>query len=273
MISLCANRPAHIITQTAAFTVAVFAGSTAFAGIVPALELNVQELTTGYNQTFMPAGAPVGTVWYHYPIAVSTPNFSIDGSINGSPTLPPDSPILLNPTLDFTNNSQSTLEFIVTMTLPANSFGTLSQWTTSASWVLTGSTGTPTFLQTLPGLPLWTTYIDGVEVAALYDHPSGMGGSNGGNFNLNTAPESGLFAAVAESISIRLAFSITAGSVGGPTGVFAIIPGPASLALLGIAGLAAGRRCRRLGPHRFLHPRSPHRPACCGAVSFLVVSG
>lgn len=223
--------------------VASFA-TTANAGVVPNLTFHVQETTTGFNQMYNPAGA-AGPLFYNYGIGINESAFAINGSINASPDLPSvsnPSPALLSTTLSFTNNHTDTLNFIVTMTLPMTTGNTAVNWNTSASWVLTGpSSGAQ--LETIPGMPLWAVFIDNSPIATLFDHESNMGGSGSGPYDLSTDPKMGAFGPVTQSIAIQLAFSITPGATGGPTGAFTLVPAPGALALF--AGLFVGASRRR----------------------------
>lgn len=241
-MELLSNRArATLGTFGASTAVLAWASLSAQAGVIPNLELHVTETTTGYNQTFNPSGTS-GPLFYNYGVNVGNNDFSINGDINGSPDIDGPSPALLNTTLSFTNTSSSTLNFIVTMTLPMTTNIPVS-WNTSSSWVLTGpSSGVE--LQTLPGMPLWATFIDGIEIASLYDDPSGMGGGGGGPFNLNTDPKSGMFGPVTESIGIQLAFSLSPDATGGPTGGFTLVPAPGAIVVLA-AGMFIGVPRRR----------------------------
>lgn len=234
----------HVGTLLGACALGLMAG-TAGAGIVsPDLELHVQELTSGYDETFNPAGTP-GALFYNYNIGIDGGDFQINGDINASPDLPGPSPALLSTTLSFTNDSSEAMDFIVTMTLPMSTGSIPAQWNTSSSWVLTGPDSSNTFLETLEGMSLWSVFIDDSPVASLFSDPSSMGGSGGGEFNLNTAPQGGQFGPVEESISIQLAFSIGPNSTGGPTGGFTLVPAPGALAAFGAAFVIGGRRRRR----------------------------
>lgn len=222
------------------------AATTAQAGVIPDLSLQVVESTTDYNQSFNPTGSS-GDLFYTYGIGIDNPGvFSINGSINANPDIPGSGggiPALLSTTLSFTNTYSETLNFIVTMTLSMSTGNIPVQWNTSASWVLTGpSSGAE--LQTIPGMPLWAVSIDDTLITTLYDDESGMGGSGAGPYDLSTDPKSGVFGPVEESISIQLAFSITPGATGGPTGAFTLVPAPGALALFACLGLGCTRRRR-----------------------------
>jgi hypothetical protein len=206
------------------------------------LEFRVQELTTGYDQTFLPAGVPQ-PLWTSYTISGlpwGTTDFNISGFVNGSPDLPPPSALMMGLSLTFLNQTSSTLEFIVRMTLHnASSMGLNSDWVTSSSWSLAGPSNAS--LLTLPGMPLWATYIDGNVVATMYDDPHGMSAPG----NLSAPAQSGLWTPVMDSIGIELAFSISGNSAGGPTGGFHIVaPAPGAVALLGFGLLGMNRRRR-----------------------------
>lgn len=225
----------------------VVVGTGAEAWAAPNLSLEVIETTTGYAQTFNPAGS-LGPLFHTYDIAIDQPGaFTVNGSINANadiPTTPDGIPALLSSTLSFTNNYSDTLNFIVTMTLSMDTGNTPVNWNTSASWVLTGpSSGAE--LYTIPDMPLWAVSIDGTQVASLYDHGSGMGGSGSGPYDLSTYPKSGTFGAVEGSISIQLAFSLTPGATGGPTGAFTLVPGPGAAVMFAGMALCGPRRRRK----------------------------
>jgi hypothetical protein len=236
----------EIFSRTNALVgVCTFALSTgvATAGVTN-LELNVSELTTGYNQTFNPTGT-AGPLFETYGIGINQTEFAINGSINGSPDLPGASPALLSNTLSFANLTSQTLEFVVTMTLSMTTGSTPVAWNTSSAWVLTGPDSPNTSLGTLANMPLWSVSIDNNLITTMFDDPISIGGA-GGTYNLNEPPQSGTFGPVQNSISIQLAFSLGADSTGGPTGAFTMVaPAPGALALFGAAFLVGGSRRRR----------------------------
>ena len=61
---------------------------------------------------------------------------------------------------------------------------------------------------------------------------------------LNTDPINGTWGQVASTMSIQLAFSLSAGGDAGVNGLFLVTPAPGSVALIGL-GLIVGRRRRR----------------------------
>jgi hypothetical protein len=101
-------------------------------------------------------------------------------------------------------------------------------------------------LASLIGEPAWQAFIDGAPVMDLLD-PLEITNPGIGSPPVafeNRGPEAGP-ADPTDSISVRVAFSLTPGAAMSMTSVFHVIPEPGALALLGVAGLARRRRRRR----------------------------
>jgi hypothetical protein len=114
---------------------------------------------------------------------------------------------------------------------------------------LTAPGGSGPFNQiTAVGGPIWNYQINGADVASLYPAGFNLGlsgpGTNSTSANLSPAQTGPLAGLSPTSIGIRLDFDLTPGETVTFNGVFAYVPTPGGLALLGLAGLARGRRRR-----------------------------
>lgn len=107
-------------------------------------------------------------------------------------------------------------------------------------------------LSSVGNTPVWEALIDGNVVASLLNNPFSVGKPGAGSVGIGpeafgvpipSMPGPG----VNSTIGIRLTFALTAGEQASFSSVFVVeaVPAPAGLALLGLAGIAGGRRRRR----------------------------
>jgi MYXO-CTERM domain-containing protein len=106
-------------------------------------------------------------------------------------------------------------------------------------------------LSSVGNAPIWEALIDGAVVASLLNSPfsvsnPGFGSTGIGPADFGTPIPSLGGPQALSTIGIRLTFSLTPGDQASFSSVFVVqpVPAPAALALLGLAGLAGGRRRR-----------------------------
>lgn len=224
--------------------------SEAQAGAVPDLFMSV-EVSDGMSTLFdsgnvnvQSEGTDLGLLGYQYSpqnnLAFNSALFTMNGNVLARPNIGL-LPATLHPNMTFDNNSDQTLEFLITYTLPMSTVAGVD-WISNSAWTLAG--GPDPAALTVNGESLWTVSMDGAEVGNQFAAPSGMGG--GGTLDLSTDAIDGANGAIMDSVSIQLSFSITPGARIGANGYVSmtLIPAPAALALLGLGGLMAPRRRR-----------------------------
>jgi len=195
------------------------------AGLAPDVFMSIEIRDTGQNtlfnsgavnlQTSANAVPPLG--WQYsdpqgnFPALVDPQGrFSVTaGSFLIGNDVPGLFPIRLFENMTFENTSSDTLEFIVNYEMSVSSALPVD-WTADSTWNLGGNGPGDPAVETLPGMSLFTAYIDGAEVATQHDPPSGFGGS-GGDLILEAPAVSGSHGPINNSIGIQLAFSLTAG--------------------------------------------------------------
>jgi hypothetical protein len=143
--------------------------------------------------------------------------------------------------MQFENKTANTLEYIINYRMPvtAPTTGPYVDWTSDSVWNSVGPNNAT--VQTLPGMSLFTAYIDGAVVGTQFDPPSGASGIG---WTINGDDLSGITPDVTQDLRIRLAFSLTPGAQVGIQGNVTI-PAPGAAALLAAAGLVTQRRRRR----------------------------
>lgn len=223
----------------------------ALAGVVPpVLEMDIQVFSTAdtntpiFDQVYNPVNSgmigPSGSNAWGFDVGVLNQNFNITGEINASPTTSPTS-AFLNPTLNFANNSAGSLWFMISIKMPtAHMFSVPLEWSSSASWTLTGPEPE---LTTLQDTSLWSVSTDGNNVGSLFSDSTVMN-----NTNLNISDDmSGLLAGqVNDYMMITLAFELSPNAIGGVNGMFTVIPTPGAIALIACAGFFGTTRRRRM---------------------------
>lgn len=140
-----------------------------------------------------------------------------------------------------------TQTFSFTVTLPVGVVypSTIIGGSVAGGITADGNGGT---LSGVGGGDIWTALIDGAPVATLLGGSVSVGAFESGSlgpaaFGQPIPNQPG--PALNGSIAINLTFELTPGDSASFTSVFVVVPGPAGLALLGVAGCIAGRRRRR----------------------------
>jgi hypothetical protein len=154
-----------------------------------------------------------------------------------------------------TNNSAFDQTFTITVTLPTNSGGLNSFIGGSVTGSVTDLNGNGATLSSPAAGSIYGAIIDNNVVETLLDDPFSV---STGAFQSNTVgpasfgdpiPNQPYLPLVTTNIGITLSFVLSAGDSASFTSIFvveyAVIPGPAGLAMLGLAGLFAGARRRR----------------------------
>jgi hypothetical protein len=240
------------------FTVAAVVGLTPAASadtdVIPALSIDWQ--AGSFQTSFLAQDKG---------IAVNNKNgtFSYFGSTKNTPgqpkwnlgwsmTVNPDPFVIAN--IVVTNNSALTQTFTLTVTLPIGAIVPASLTGGSVTGTVTDLNGDgATVSTTAAGDPIYMSKIDGGDYIPLL-----LGGSSAsaGSFLSNVIGPASfggpvipslLGPAVNATIGITLKFDLTAGDSASFTSIFVVepIPGPAGLALIGVAGLVGVGRRRR----------------------------
>ena len=147
------------------------------------------------------------------------------------------------------NPAQNHLYFSIFINMAVQPAGQPTSFFGNGGMTLTAPGGSGGFNQiTAVNSPIWNYLINGNTVASLYPNGFNLGlsgpGTNSTSQNLLPAQTNPLAGIVPTSIGIRLDFDLTPGETVTFNGVFAYVPAPGGLALLGLAGLARGRRRR-----------------------------
>jgi hypothetical protein len=141
---------------------------------------------------------------------------------------------------------------LVTMALN-NNIGGDALYAGSGGFTLTGLGDDPNdpdpfvrnaALVTVPGSSLWSAQINGSEVANLWPDLFGIA-ATGGSISISDGLTPGVSPGGAQTLGVKLEFLLTPGDSVTTSGIFAAIPAPSALALLGVGGLLGGRRRRR----------------------------
>jgi hypothetical protein len=159
------------------------------------------------------------------------------------------SPVFLSGNFTFTNTGLVTTFFDVFVnleTFPIGRTSSLVGGSVAAGLTADGDGGT---LSSLGETPVWTSYVDAAQIAALLPGPIStsagpFGSATLGSDQFGVPIPSMVGPALGNSMTIRLRFSLTAGDQASFTSVFVLqsVPAPAGLALLGLAGLTGRRR-------------------------------
>lgn len=150
-----------------------------------------------------------------------------------------------------TNNTGSTQQFMINLTIPISPAlattqisGSISGTVGDADGAVDGF-GNGATVSTFGGMPYYFAEIDGVGVRQLYmdpqTHTAPLAGTNTIS-TLNYGPEASV--AANTTIGITNRFELTSGSSVTFTSTFLVIPTPGTMGLLAIAGVVAIRRRR-----------------------------
>jgi hypothetical protein len=195
---------------------------------------------------FDPTGDPVGDGVFNFAGQDLAPNYFFSWDINAK------ADPFVSGNVVFVNNSLSTLTFSLTIiqlvnpaVLPSSLMGG-----SVAGGLTTDLDGGS--LASVGDTPVWNALIDGNVVASLLTNPFSVGNPGAGSAaigpeSFGTPIPSLPGPAALTSIAINLTFSLTPGDQASFTSIFVVnaIPGPAGLALLGLAGVMTGSRRRR----------------------------
>lgn len=249
--------PKQIISLTAiAIAAGVASTATADTSVIPNLSMSVSS-TLGGTSTFNPA--EYGSAWQAGPSI-----FGFSGSNNSSPgnwgmgwsmLVNPDPFIVSN--IAVTNTSLVTQTFVISVQMPIDTsmsgFPFICIGGSVVGSVTDGNGDGATLASPVNG-SLYSAFVDGNLVATLLDDPfdavvtdpylsAGVGPVDFGS----PIPSQLVLTQATMSFGITLAFTLTAGDTASFTSIFVVegcIPGPASLALLAVAGMAGSRRRR-----------------------------
>lgn len=229
------------LAAVAALSVSAFA----MAGNPPLVSIDVT--VDGNNTPFAPGGTNTATTGVYNYIGsgigaghITTWNFNATNSAETSPAF-------VSGNFTFTNTSALIQVYDVLVTLFTSPAGPSSLIGGSVAGGLTANEDGGV-LSTLPQTPLWTAYIDGnaqaslipFGVAAAGPFDSATLGSDAFGIPIPSQPGP----ALGSTMQIRLQFALTPGDQASFTSVFVlqVVPAPAGLALLGLAGLTGRRR-------------------------------
>lgn len=218
--------------------------ATVEAGIQPALQIN-WSIDGGTMNNLLPIGTDANNdgVWNYFG------QDSDDGGsgINLSWNLAADPDPELSGNIALFNNTLAPIDVFVQIILPVNVVLPSSLINGSAALGMT-SDGSGGSIATVAGVDLWRAFIDGNEVASLfqdsYDLTNPGFGSVGDNEDFGSpVPLPG--PALNNTIAIEMRFTLTPIDQASLTSVFVVVPGPGALLVLGL-GMAFIRRRRRL---------------------------
>ena len=237
-----------ITTWTAACAFACAVASQALAGFTPG---NVGFMVTSsagsaaatYSGTQMSASS---WMW--------NGNWSANGASvtwSGLPSTWTGSSMTLGGNFVIRNNTASTQNFVIDVTLPGN-FAAGTQWLVGGS-----AAGSMVNLNPFTGSltstgPMWTASFDGTTVGSLFNNVNAsvdpfFTGSIGSQSFGNPIPGQSYTGGLSSAARIRLSLTLSAGMEATVTSSFAaqVVPAPGALALLAVAAATGSRRRRR----------------------------
>mgnify|MGYP003572329564 CR=1 FL=1 len=227
---------------TLAAAVAIPAAS-ATAGDVPAVEFDLS--VNGNQQIFNPDGSDVGGGVFNYAGTNFGEGWQFDYDLNAKPDP------FISGNIVFSNNSLETLTVSFTVILPVNPSVLPSSFIggSVAGGLTAGADGAT--LSSTGGNAMWSALIDGNVVATLLDDPFSVSAdpfqsASVGPESFGSPIPSMPGPAINDTMAITISFDLTAGASASFTSVFVAeaIPGPAGLALFGLAGVVSRRRRR-----------------------------
>jgi hypothetical protein len=232
-------------TFVAAIAVSSFLGAPhAEASVIPpALQFSLQ-VNNSAPIFFTPPASQTGPTSWTWQGSYYGDGWSFASTING------DLDPMVNANISFINTSNAVQTYTITVTLPVDPIGPGSTMDGSVGGSITDANGNG-FAQVaaLAGSSFYQAQIDGNTVQTLLNHPfSASPTFSGGTATFGPAsfgqPVQIPGPSVSSTIGIVLQFTLTPGDSIAATSFFRVLPNPAGLALLGIAGLL-GRSRRR----------------------------
>lgn len=232
----------HSVSRVAALAVATiaFATTTANAGAGVEFALSIDG---GNPFVFNPQGTPLGGGNFNYQGELNDVGYSLGWDLNAG-TDP-----YVSGNIVIVNTGFAPTTFSLTILLPVNAAipSTLIGGSVAGGLTTDQAGG---FLSDA-GKPVWNAIIDNTVVASMLNNPFNVSLAGAGSVGIGpeqfgvpipSFPAPG----VNTNIGINLTFTLSAGDQASFTSVFVVkpIPAPAGLALLGLAGLAGGRRRR-----------------------------
>lgn len=235
----------RFVTRFSALAIAsaAFIATAADAGNGVEFQLSVDG---GGPFIFNPDGTPVGGDVYNYQGDLFDVGFSLSWDLNAK------ADPFVSGNIVIVNTGLVTSTYSLTILLPVNpSILPSSKMGGSVGGSLTTDLDGGS-LSSVGNTPVWEALIDGNVVASLLNNPFSVGKAGAGSVGIGpesfgTPIPSMAGPGVNSTIGIRLTFSLTAGEQASFSSVFVVeaVPAPAGLAVLGLAGIAGGRRRRR----------------------------
>lgn len=243
------HRLSRILALGSTMTVALGLTAMPVAASAPTLDYRVQVAQVGYDVSSNPAGIElIPGVLSNYAPLTSTADFNVSNQINVRPDANFASGAFFSTSATVENNSDQTLDFIITMSVPMVNFGDSRDWVSSVAYTLTGSdAGSPT-LAALAGTPTWLVSSDTGDILA-WDLPAPLQGISAdaqASFDQDSVGAFGPAGPLSD-VTIQFGFSLTAGAtatVNNSVTFGQVVPAPGGLALIGL-GLIGRRRRRR----------------------------
>ncbi|MBX3354200.1 MAG: hypothetical protein KF724_00705 [Phycisphaeraceae bacterium] len=233
------------IASLAALTAASVSAFAA-AGTPPVVNVDVN--VNGNNTNYLPAGtATAFTGVYNFVGSGAGVSHLTSWNFNATNNLE-TSPAFVSGNFTFVNTSAGLADFDVLITLDTSPQGPFTLIGGSVSGGLTADFDGGFFSST-GGAPIWTSYIDGVFQASLLNLAGPVTANPfdsvniGADFFGDPIPDM-VGPALGNAMQIRFRFTLGAGDQASFTSVFVaeVVPAPAGLALLGLAGFAGRRR-------------------------------
>ena len=230
----------RVFSAAAVLAAAVAATATAGNG-VPAVEFDLS--VNGEQEIFNPNGTDVGGGVYNYMGSmIGETGWTFEYDLNAKPDP------FISGNIVFTNNTLETLTVSFTVILPVTPALSSSFIGGSVAGGLTAGADGGT-LSSTGGNAMWSALIDGNVVATLLDDPFSVSAdpfqsAAVGPESFGSPIPSMPGPAINDTMAINISFDLTAGSQASFTSVFVAVPGPAGLALFGVAGMISRRRRR-----------------------------
>ena len=218
-----------------ALALSMLAAGTASAETYGLLDISS---STGFFDTINVAGIDVtedGVLFSHQ---VADDDFTVAANYLGEP-----SNGVLGGSLQVANASANDIEFVIGFVMPLDDFEPgFVNWAASVTAALTGIDGT---VRSLAGEPIWAASVGGTLLGTMLLDPFELTTTGLGT----TAAEEWLSGSLdwngGDTMTIRYAFSLSAGDSVVFGGARGFVPAPGAVALLGLAVITGHRRRRR----------------------------